>query len=129
MFEITVKGDTLADLGARLQAAADALSATPSAKPISGTGTRVAATTSTAEKPKEEEKALVYEDDVRPFVLKLSKDHGREAALEVTLQFEDADGKPCENAKHVQTADWAKLVAAVKGAQTRLDKAKKEDVA
>lgn len=72
----------------------------------------------------DDDAGLVYEDDVRPHVVKLSKVHGRDAALEVVSTFENADGDPCENAKDVQPADWAALVTKVKKAQVRLDKAK-----
>lgn len=144
-FAITVAGETLAELKKNLADALGALGndAQPAGKPSASKASATDAADDTPapkassrkpspEKAKpapaedEDSDTLDYDSDVRPLVVKLSKAHGREAALEVISEFEDESGEACTKAQEVVEADWPELVKKVKAAQRRLDRAKQD---
>lgn len=56
-----------------------------------------------------------YETDVRPKVVALSKDYGRDTALEVLAKFTNpATDEPCTKGQEVDPADYPKLLKAIK---------------
>ena len=66
--------------------------------------------------------ALDYETDVRPAVVSLSKDHGRDAALEVLEKFTNpATDEPCTKGQEVAPEDYPALLKAIKKARAKLD--------
>jgi hypothetical protein len=120
MFKIAVEAATLTDLAAKLLAAADALGG--------GNAPTTAATTTTTKPPKDDKPSLDYDTDVRPLVVKLSKDHGRDVALGVLQAFQTEGGDDCTKGQEVQPKDWPALVKAVNAAQKKFDKEKAEAV-
>lgn len=143
MFSMTVQGETLAELADRLQAAADSLGAadpTQRGDAASGTGPKNAShstagagspsgspgrtATKDASPSEADGEEMVYATDVQPHIVKLSKVHGREAAVDILGEFEDEDGNACASGKTVQPADWPALVKKVQARQKKLDKAK-----
>lgn len=70
---------------------------------------------------------LDYETEVRPHIVKLSKDHGREAAAEILEQFKNpATGKPCTKGQELDEADYDEALKLVLDEQKRLDKKARE---
>ncbi|CAB4198796.1 hypothetical protein UFOVP1324_23 [uncultured Caudovirales phage] len=58
---------------------------------------------------------LDYENDVRPILVGLSKDHGREHAAEVLAKFTNpSTDEPCTKGQEVDPADYEKFVKALK---------------
>lgn len=123
MFSITIQGDTLLEMNQRLLAAAAMLAAmlggTGEDKSISGTATRTKPAAEEEEPAPRKKPAakdeLDYEADVRPVVVQLSKDFGREAALEVLGKFtNEATDEPCTKGQEVSEKDWAKLLKEIK---------------
>lgn len=144
-YSITVSGETIAELKNSLSAALAALGASEAlakasptkkaAAPADDDGPaepeqpKKAAAKKTEPPPAEDDDAAFYAEHVRPLIVKLSKDHGRDAAVEVCGQFEDAAGNACTKGQEVQPDDYEALIKAVKKAQKRLDaeKAAAED--
>jgi len=63
----------------------------------------------------DEPTGLDYATEVKPHVVKLSKDHGREVALEVLEKFTNpATDEPCTKGAEVDPADYEKLMKAIK---------------
>lgn len=63
-----------------------------------------------------------YQTDIRPHVVGLSKDHGREIALEVLEKFTNpVDGEPCTKGDQVDPEDYEKLLKAIKRKRAELD--------
>ena len=144
MFRIEIEAESFDEMEAKLEAALDRIrgngtSAAPSAtagKDTSGSATpartasqeKKGSTQSDTSKPSEsgsdDDGALDYDTDVRPLVVKLSKTHGREAALDVVSQFETPEGEPATKAQEVQEQDWPALIRKVKARHAKLDKEK-----
>lgn len=123
-YTLTLEFPSAAEMVAYLASSSDhgitAKSVTEDAPAKPTKAAKVDKATTAADEPAE----LVYETDVRPHVVNLSKTHGRDAALEVVSKFSNEDDEPCANAKDVQASDWPLLVKRVKAAQAKLDKAK-----
>lgn len=80
--------------------------ATPAAKP---------AAAKPAAKPKPP--ALDYEKDVRPLVVKVSKDLGRDKALEILGEYtNESTNEPCTKGQEVSESDWPALIEACQAA-------------
>lgn len=153
MFTLTVTGDTLAEVAARLLAAADAIGDVGNDAPSASSGSassgsaknaaggsqaKKASSQTEADKPPgggsakkaaseddgDDDDGLDYDKHVRPVAVKLSKTHGREAALDVLSAFDTADGETCANAKDLQPTDWAAAVKKLEARQKKLDKEK-----
>lgn len=131
-YTVQIAAASITELSEKLQVALDALTvgtghpaepgqADAAPKKDTKKDTKKAPTTAD-----DEPAGLDYETEVRPLVVKLSKAHGRDAALEVLNAFESADGEPCTKGTEVQEADWPALVKKVNATQKRLDKAKAE---
>jgi len=128
MLKFTVEGETIADVRKALLAAAGALAgAADSTKETAAEKPKPAAAKDKPKPAEEDEPAgLDYEKDVRPVIVKLVKDHGREHAAEVLSAFETDDGETVTKGQELQPRDWAAAVAAVKKLQKKLDKEKAE---
>lgn len=66
-----------------------------------------------ADDDEDEATGLDYLTEVKPLVVKLSKDHGRDVALEVLEKFENAKGEPCTKGAEVLPEDYEKLLKAI----------------
>lgn len=132
MLKITVEGETLADLAANvvaLGAELNSLGAATGPAPKSRAKPKAADEDEPAPKPKAKPKAaepdddaLDYETDVRPAVVSLSKDHGRDTALEVLEKFTNpATDEPCTKGQEVDPADYEKLLKAIKRKRAELE--------
>jgi hypothetical protein len=130
-FTITVEGASLSDLAGGLREAADALAATQGKAQGAGSGTsrtserastqddgadapsRTGTTaTKTASPSDDDEPEIDYATDVKPLVVKVSKDLGRDAAMNILGKFKGEDGKPATKGQEVLPKDYAKLIAA-----------------
>lgn len=73
-------------------------------------------------KPAEDDEGLDYETEVRPHVVGLSKDHGRDVAVEVLSDFENpATGDAATKGQEVDPADYPRLLKAIKKKRAELD--------
>lgn len=116
MFKITVEGSTLDELAANLALAAVALTASP-VNAAEALGVKPAAAKPAAAKPKPKTPTLDYDTDVRPLVVKVSKDEGREKALEILGEFtNESTGEPCTKGQEVSESDWPALIEACNAA-------------
>jgi hypothetical protein len=152
-FKITVEGETLAELGANLAIAAEALAATPgNDAPRAGKGSATSGSASSAfassraskgsspsdtdegprggsagkskspSKDDADEDELDYERDVKPQIVALSKEFGRDVALEVLEQFTNAaTDEPCTKGQEVSPEDWPKFLKAIKKARAKAE--------
>lgn len=73
-------------------------------------------------KPAEDDDGPDYETEVRPHIVGLNKDHGREVALEVLSDFANpATDEPCTKGQEVDPADYPRLLKAIKKKRAELD--------
>lgn len=71
-------------------------------------------------KAKAAESDYDYETEIRPLVVALSKDCGREVALEVLEKFTNpATDEPCTKGAEVDPADYEKLLKEIKKARAK----------
>lgn len=143
-FTMSVAGETLAELKANLLAAGHSIAAVTSSPPAEASKAKSKPAPEPEEdeapapKPKaaakkpppppepeeDEEPALDFAKDIRPHLIALGETHGRDEAVKVCGQFEDANGDACTKGQQVQPKDWPAFLEAVKKAKRRLDRAK-----
>lgn len=65
---------------------------------------------------------LDYEKDIRPKITGLSRDHGKECALEVLEQFENAStGEPCTKGTEVSPEDWPRFLKKIAAMRKKME--------
>lgn len=92
-------------------AAAPAAATTRQAKKASaGAASAASAATTSSITAEEAAPELTYDGDIKPLILKVSKERGEDIARGMLGQFKGADGKACAGGKAIQVKDYASFV-------------------
>lgn len=130
MMRLTVEGASASELRKALLGAAAALGgetaedAEPTKRDADAAKKTDAKKANGTRKPPEPEAddGPDYETEVRPKVVALSKDFGRDAAMEVLGRFTNpATDEPCTKGAEVDPADYPKLLSDLKKERKRLE--------